>query len=75
MLVTIIDLYFATNQQNYARWISKYQLDLMTLDDSHLGLRPFIEDGDFSVRQSNNQFARIPVDLTLEQTVSVDAAS
>ena len=57
MLTPIIDLYFATNRQNYARWMSKYQLDLMNLDDSHPGLRQLLEDGGFSVRRSNNQFA------------------
>lgn len=75
MLTPITDLCFATNRQNYARWMSKYQLDLMNLDDSHPGLRHLLENGGFSIRRSNNEFSRIPVDLTLEQTVNADAAS
>lgn len=55
--------------------MSKYQLDLMNLHESHPGLRQILEDGGFSVRRSDNDFARIPVDLTLEQTVNADAAS
>lgn len=75
MLTPIIDLFFATNRLNYARWMSKYQLDLMNLQDSHPGLRQILEEGGFSVRRTDNEFARIPVDLTLEQTVNADAAS
>ena len=74
-MTPMIDLFFATNRQNYARWMSKYQLDLMNIDDSHPGLRQILDNGGFSVRRSNNAFARIPVDLTLEQTVNADAAS
>lgn len=74
MLTPMIDLYFATNQLN-SRCISKYQLDFMNLAVSHPGLRQILMDGGFSVRRSNNEFARIPVDLTLEQTVNADAVS
>ena len=74
-LTPIIDLCFATNRHNYARWMSKYQLDLMNLEESHPGLRKILEDGGFSIRRSNNAFARIPIDLTLEQTINADAAS
>lgn len=74
-MTQITDLFFATNRQNYARWMSKYQLDLMNMDDSHPGLRQILDKGGFSVRRSSNEFSRIPVDLTLEQTVNADAAS
>ena len=72
-MTRIINLFFATNHVNYSRWLSKFQLDLLTNDDTHPGLRDILEDGVFSVRRTPHQFSRCPVDLTLEQTVNADA--
>lgn len=74
-LTSVTDLFFATNRQNYARWMSRYQLDLMNLPATHPGLKEMLADGLFSIRRTDNQFSRLPVDLTLEQTVNADAAS
>ena len=74
-LTRIIDLFFATNHVNYSRWLSKFQLDLLNMDDTHPGLRQLLEKGAFTVRRSDNSFSRCPVDLTLEQTVNADEAS
>ena len=71
----IINLFFSTNHVNYSRWLSKFQLDLLNIDDTHPGLRDILEDGVLSVRRTPHQFSRCPVDLTLEQTVNADAAS
>lgn len=74
-LTPIIDLFFATGHINYSRWLTKYQLDLLNVDDTHPGLRAILNSGCFSVRRTDNDFSRIPVDLTLEQTINADAAS
>lgn len=74
-MTPIIDLFFATNHVNYSRWLTKFQLDLLNIDDTHPGLREILEKGVFSVRRTPHQFSRCPVDLTLEQTVNADAAS
>jgi len=74
-LTPITELFFVTNRHNYARWMSKYQLDLINIEETHPGLRQLLDDGGFSIRRSNNEFSRIPVDLTLEQTINADAAS
>ena len=66
---------FGTNRQNYARWMSKYQLDLMNITITHPGLKEMLLAGLFSIRRTDNQFSRVPVDLTLEQTINADAAS
>ena len=71
----IINLFVSTNHVNYSRWLSKFQLDLLNIDDTHPGLRYILEDGVFSVRRTPHQLSRCPVDLTLEQTVNADAAS
>ena len=74
-LSPIIALFFETNHINYARWLSKFQLDLHNIDSTHPGLRHILEQGAFTVRRTENSFSRAPVDLALEQTVNRDAAS
>ena len=69
------DVFFALNRPNYARYMSKYCLDLLNLETTHPGIRQLMDSGAFSVRRTDNPFARLPVDLTLEQTVNCDAAS
>ena len=74
-LTPIIDLFFATAHVNYCRWLTKFQLDLLNMDDTHPGLREILNKGAFSVRRTEHHFSRLPVDLTLEQTINADAAS
>ena len=74
-LTPIIGLFFATGHINYSRWLTKYQLDLLNVDDTHPGLRAILNSGCFSVRRTDHDFSRIPVNLTLEQTINADAAS
>ena len=44
------------------------------MDDTHPGLREILNKGAFSVRRTEHHFSRLPVDLTLEQTINADAA-
>lgn len=74
-LTPIMNLFFATNHINYSRWLSKFQLDLLNIDNTHPGLRSILEKGAFTVRRTSKSFSRTPVDLTLEQIVNADAAS
>ena len=74
-LTPMIGLFFATAHVNYCRWLTKYQLDLLNIDDTHPGLRDILNNGAFTVRRTGHNFSRIPVDLTLEQTINADAAS
>ena len=74
-LTAINDLFFATNHVNYSRWLTKFQLDLLNVEDSHPGLRYLLDQGVFTVRRTDKAFSRCPVDLTLEQTINADAAS
>ena len=66
---------FATNHPNYARYMVRYLLNLLNIEQSHPGIREMLLSGALSVRRVNKSFPRTPVDLTLEQTVDVDAAS
>ena len=42
------------NHVNYARWMSKFQLDLINIDQTHPGLRKILEGGAFSVRRTDH---------------------
>ena len=74
-MTPVIGLFFATAHINYSRWLTKYQLDLLNMDDTHPGLRDTLSKGVFTVRRTDHDFSRCAVDLTLEQTINADAAS
>ena len=48
---------------------------MMRMEDTHPGITEYFEKGMISIRRTNKPFSRIPIDLTLEQTVNADAAS
>ena len=74
-LTPIIALFFSTDHVNYCQYLTKYQLDLMNIDDTHPGLKAILKKSVFTVRRTDHPFSRIPTDLTLEQTINADAAS
>lgn len=41
----IICLFFMMNHSNYARWLSKFQLDMNNIDKTNPGLRSILNDG------------------------------
>ena len=75
MLGEMIDIFFAANRHNYARYMCLYYLRLLNMDTTHPGIRQQLERGGLSVRLSSNSFARQPVDQALESTINADAAS
>uniref|UniRef100_A0A6P7FYQ7 Uncharacterized protein LOC114335591 n=1 Tax=Diabrotica virgifera virgifera TaxID=50390 RepID=A0A6P7FYQ7_DIAVI len=70
----IVCLFFYFNQQNYSRWLVFYLNQLQHINETHPGLREEIAKGSFGIRRTNKTFSRIPVDLTLEQTINGEAA-
>lgn len=68
-------LFFICNHQNYARWLTRNLDELVNIDRTHPGLRDEFENGALSVRRTQKQFCRTPVDLTLEQTINSNAAN
>ncbi|OXU17113.1 hypothetical protein TSAR_008554 [Trichomalopsis sarcophagae] len=75
MLPRITNLFFVFNQPNYARWLVLYHNKLCRVNETHPGLIVQLEKGSFGVKRTDNKFSKIPVDLTLEQTINADAAS
>lgn len=68
------NLFFIFNQQNYSRWLLKYHDNLLKVEKTHAGLEIEFKKGNFGVKRTDKPFSRIPVDLTLEQTINADAA-
>ena len=58
----LIPLFFAADQQNYSRWMTRYQLNLMNANDK---VKSHLENGGLSIHRTNKAFSRCPVDLTL----------
>ena len=67
-----LNIFFTTNHQNYAKWMTRYSLELLNLD---LPLRKMLMNGGLSVQQSKNHFSRVGVDMALEQTINAEAKS
>ncbi|KAK4322460.1 hypothetical protein Pmani_006800 [Petrolisthes manimaculis] len=74
-LTPLIEIFFATNHMNPAWWLTKNQLDLLNIEQTHPGLRSIIEKGAFTVKRTKKAFSRKSVGRTLEQTINADAAS
>jgi hypothetical protein len=72
VLPSVVDIFFALNRPNYARWGSLF---LTKLQKMPAAARKTLEAGAFSTRRTNKSYSRCPIDLTLEQTVNRDAAS
>lgn len=70
----ISNVFFIFNQINYARWLQKYYDNLLQIEQTHPDLADDFKKGMFGVKRTDKRFSRIPVDLTLEQTVNADAA-
>lgn len=68
-------LFFSFNHQNYARYLTRNLNDLVNIDVTHAGLSTSFENGALSIRRTNKQFCRSPIDLTLEQTINANAAN
>ncbi|KAL7293068.1 hypothetical protein TKK_0013512 [Trichogramma kaykai] len=60
-------------RKNYARWLIWYTDTLLNIDQTHPGLKEQFKEGFLGVKRTNKPFSRIPVDLTLEQTINADA--
>ena len=66
-------LFFTFNHQNYSRWLTMYHDKLLKLKNSHPNIYEEFKNGCFSPKQTSKPFSRIPIDLTLEQTINSDA--
>ena len=68
------NLFFIVNQPNYARYCVKYVDNLNDFAETHPGLEDDFNNKFFGVKRTDKPFSRVPIDLTLEQTINADAA-
>lgn len=74
-LPSIIRIFFAFNHQNYSRWLTLFHENLMNMEETHPGIAQDFVEGILSIRRTEKPFSRLPIDLTLEQTINADAAN
>ena len=67
-------LFFTLNHQNYSRWLTMYHDKLLKLKNSHPDIYGEFKNSCFSLKRTSKPFSRIPIDLTLEQTINAVAA-
>ena len=72
VLPKILDVFFALNRPNYARWGTLFLHKLKTANPKVINI---LENGAFSIRRTKKDYSRSAVDLSLEQTVNKDAGS
>ena len=65
-------IFFTTNHQNYAKWMTRYSLELLNID---LPMRIMLINGGLSVRRSKNHFSGVGVDMASEQMINGEAKS
>ncbi|GFO45655.1 hypothetical protein PoB_007216000 [Plakobranchus ocellatus] len=66
-------LFFCMDYHNYDRYLTRYIILLLNLNDSHPGAEELIKVKGFSVSRSPASGARNAVDLTIEQTIKRQA--
>ena len=55
-LSLMVPFFFACNKHNYARWMTRFVLQLTNIDKTHPGLQEILQNGALSVRRSPNNF-------------------
>ena len=65
--------FFAYDRINYSRYLPIYYAQMTRLSEDHPDVHEQLCNGGFSVEVDKlNPFGRIPVDLTIEETVNKD---
>lgn len=73
VIAKINNVFFTFNQHNYARWLAWYNDALLNVEKTHPGLKEELMKGSFGIKRTDEPFSRVPIDLTLEQTINADA--
>ena len=68
-------LFFSFDQPNYARWLARFNDNLLNVEETHPQLAEEFRNGRFGIKRTTKSFSQIPIDLTSEQTINGDAAS
>ena len=71
----VTNYFFTFSHSNYARWLVRYHDNLLKLGETYKDVYDGFKKGCFGIKRTQENFSRLPIDLTLEQTVNADAAS
>ena len=74
-LPKLAEFFFPLNHYNYAKWITKYHQNLMSISITHPEVQSEFRNGCFSLKKTKKCFSSGPIDLGLDQTINADAAS
>ena len=74
-LPKLINIFFALNHPNYARWLVKYYDFVLQLNETHPEVYNEFKQGSFAIRRSEKPFSSTAIDLTLEQIINAEVAS
>ena len=72
-LERLSDHCFPFNQPNYARWLVLYHNNPLKLKNTLPQIHKGFLKGCFLLKETENYFSRLPIDLTLEQTIKTNA--
>ena len=73
-LPRITNYFFTFNHPNYGRWLVRYH-NLLKLSETQKNVYDLFKKGCFGIKRTKMDFSRLPIDLTLEQTINADVAS
>ena len=65
-LFEFFPIFFVTNHQNYARWMTYYALELVNVKNEKSEVMEALIKGAFLINRSGNAFAGVAVDMALE---------
>lgn len=74
-LKKMINVFFTMNHPNYSRYLTIYLDKLENINSTHPGLLEDSGSSMLGIKRTKKPFSRIPIDITLEQTINADAAS
>ena len=52
-LSQMLPIFFAANRPNYSRWMVRYYLNLLNVDNTHPGVRQMLEQGALSIKRTS----------------------
>ena len=67
--------FYAMDRTNYSRWLLVYLVGMQTIDSVHPSIQEEFLNGNHAVSRSQNSFAQVWTDMTLEQSVNLDSKS
>jgi len=66
-------LTFSSDRQNYARYLTLHYTQILTLSETRRGAEGLLSDFGISVARSQILGCRVPVDMTIKQTLNRSA--